>query len=310
MRLPAEPGDYGPTGRSPWLDVDWRSHQRWLEIGGRRVNVIELGSGPPVVFVHGLSGSWQNWLEQLPVFARDHRVVAVDLPGFGASEMPDWQISISGYGRWLDALYDALRIDVAAVVGNSMGGFISAELAIAYPARVERLVLVSAAGLTVEHQRHDRTLTVLRTLDRRLAAYAGWLGTRSDTLARRPRARRMIFGLVAHRPDLLPAPLVAEQIRGSGKPGFVPALDALTSYPIRDRLPEIACPTLIVWGTKDWLVPVSDADEFARLIPNARKVVWPETGHMAMLERPAAFNRLLAAFLAEEPGERVGERAA
>jgi pimeloyl-ACP methyl ester carboxylesterase len=310
MRLPAEPGDYGPTGRSPWLDVDWRSHQRWLEIGGRRVNVIELGSGPPVVFVHGLSGSWQNWLEQLPVFARDHRVVAVDLPGFGASEMPDWQISISGYGRWLDALYDALGIDVAAVVGNSMGGFISAELAIAYPARVERLVLVSAAGLTVEHQRHDRTLAVLRTLDRRLAAYAGWLGTRSDTLARRPRARRMIFGLVAHRPDLLPGPLVAEQIRGSGKAGFVPALDALTSYPIRDRLPEIACPTLIVWGTKDWLVPVGDADEFARLIPNARKVVWPETGHMAMLERPAAFNRLLAAFLAEEPGERVGERAA
>jgi pimeloyl-ACP methyl ester carboxylesterase len=310
MRLPAEPGDYGPTGRSPWLDVDWRSHQRWLEIGGRRVNVIELGSGPPVVFVHGLSGSWQNWLEQLPLFARDHRVVAFDLPGFGASEMPDWQISISGYGRWLDALYDALGIDVAALVGNSMGGFISAELAIAYPARVERLVLVSAAGLTVEHQRHDRTLAVLRTLDRRLAAYAGWLGTRSDTLARRPRARRMIFGLVAHRPDLLPGPLVAEQIRGSGKRGFVPALDALTSYPIRDRLPEIACPTLIVWGTKDWLVPVRDADEFARLIPNARKVVWPKTGHMAMLERPAAFNRLLAAFLAEEPGERVGERAA
>jgi pimeloyl-ACP methyl ester carboxylesterase len=224
--------------------------------------------------------------------------------------MPDWQISISGYGRWMDALYDALGIDVAAMVGNSMGGFISAELAIAYPARVERLVLVSAAGLTVEHQRHDRTLTVLRTLDRRLAAYAGWLGTRSDTLARRRRARRMIFGLVAHRPDLLPGPLVAEQIRGSGKPGFVPALDALTSYPIRDRLPEIACPTLIVWGTKDWLVPVRDADEFARLIPNARRVVWPKTGHMAMLERPAAFNRLLAAFLAEEPGERVGERAA
>jgi pimeloyl-ACP methyl ester carboxylesterase len=309
MRLPAEPGDYGPTGRSPWLDVDWRSHQRWLEISGRRVNLIELGSGPPIVFVHGLSGSWQNWLEQLPVLARDHRVVAFDLPGFGASEMPAEQVSISGYARWLDALYDALGIDSSAVVGNSMGGFIGAELAIAFPARVERLVLVSAAGLTVEHQRHDRTLAVLRTLDRRLAAYAGWLGTRSETLARRPRARRMIFGLVAHRPDLLPGPLVAEQIRGSGKPGFVPALDALTNYPIRDRLPEIACPTLIVWGTKDWLVPVRDADEFARLIPNARKVVWAQTGHMAMLERPSAFNALLAAFLAEEPGERVGEAA-
>jgi pimeloyl-ACP methyl ester carboxylesterase len=309
MRLPAEPGDYGPTGRSPWLDVDWRSHQRWLEIGGRRVNVIELGSGPPVVFVHGLSGSWQNWLEQLPVFARDHRVVAFDLPGFGASEMPSETISISGYARFVDALLDMLGISSAAVVGNSMGGFIGAELAIAFPPRVERLVLVSAAGLTVEHQRDERALAVLRTFDRRLAAYAGWLGTRSDALTRRPRARRMIFGLVAYRPELLPAPLVAEQMRGSGKPGFVPALDALTSYPIRDRLPQIACPTLIVWGTEDKLVPVSDADEFARLIPNSRKVVWPQTGHLAMLERPAAFNRLLAAFLAEEPGERVGEAA-
>jgi pimeloyl-ACP methyl ester carboxylesterase len=309
MRLPAEPGDYGPTGRSPWLDVDWRSHQRWVVVGGRRVNVVELGSGPPLVFVHGLSGSWQNWLEQLPVFACDHRVVAFDLPGFGASEMPAEPISIAGYGRWLDGLCSVLGIDAAVVVGNSMGGFIGAELAIAFPARVERLVLVSAAGLTVEHQRDERALAVLRTFDKRLAAYAAWFGTRSDALARRPRARRMLLGLVAHRPELLPPPLVAEQIRGSGKPGFVPALDALTSYPIRDRLPEIACPTLIVWGTDDKLVPVRDADEFARLIPNSRKVVWPQTGHMAMLERPAAFNRLLAAFLAEEPGERVGEAA-
>jgi pimeloyl-ACP methyl ester carboxylesterase len=309
MRLPAGPGDYGPTGRSPWLDVDWREHQRWLRVDGRMVNVIDLGSGPPIVFVHGLSGSWQNWLEQLPVFARDHRVVTFDLPGFGASEMPAQAISIASYARFVDALYDVLGIDSAAVVGNSMGGFIGAELAIGFPARVERLVLVSAAGLTVEHQRDERALAVLRTVDKRLAAYAGWLGTRSDALTRRPRARRMIFGIVAHRPELLPAPLIAEQIRGSGKPGFVPALDALTSYPIRDRLPEIACPTLIVWGTGDRLVPVRDADEFARLIPNARKVVWPQTGHVAMLERPAAFNGLLAAFLAEEPGERVGEAA-
>ena len=309
MRLAVEPGDYGPAGRSPWLDVDWRSHQRWIEIGGRSVNVIDLGSGPPILFIHGLSGSWQNWLEQLPVFARDHRVVTFDLPGFGASEMPAEPISISGYGRLVDALCSALEIESAAVVGNSMGGFIGAELAIAFPARVERLVLVSAAGLTVEHQRDERALAVLRTLDKRLAAYAAWLGTRSDALSRRPRARRLIFGLVAHRPDLLPAPLVAEQIRGSGKPGFVPALDALTSYPIRDRLPEIACPTLIVWGAEDHLVPVGDADEFARLIPNSRKVVWSQTGHVAMLERPAAFNRLLAAFLAEEPGQRVGEAA-
>ena len=87
-RRPVDLDAYGPQGRSPWLDVDWRAHQRWVEVGGRAVNVIDLGSGPPVVFVHGLAGSWQNWLEQLPVLAEDHRVIALDLPGFGQSPMP------------------------------------------------------------------------------------------------------------------------------------------------------------------------------------------------------------------------------
>jgi pimeloyl-ACP methyl ester carboxylesterase len=309
-RLPDAPGRYGPAGRSPWMDVDWREHQRWVTVGERRVDVVDLGSGPPVVFIHGLAGSWQNWLEQLPVFARDHRVITFDLPGFGSSEMPAEDISIPGYGRWVDALLDELGVGSAAVVGNSMGGFIGAELAIQFPARVERLVLVSAAGLTIEHQRKERVLAMLRTFDKRLAAYTGWVGSRSDTFARRPRPRQLLFGIVARHPELLPAPLVAEQVRGSGKPGFVPALDALTNYPIRDRLGEIACPTLIVWGAQDKLVPVRDADDFERLIPNARKVVWEETGHVAMLERPEAFNRLLAAFLDEEPGERVDADAA
>jgi pimeloyl-ACP methyl ester carboxylesterase len=305
-RLPDEPGDYGPSGRSPWLDVDWQAHQRWVTIHGRRANVIELGSGPPVVFIHGLSGSWQNWLEQLPVFAREHRVIAFDLPGFGSSEMPEEKISIAGYGRFVDALFTALGVDAAAVIGNSMGGFIGAELAIQFPARVERLVLISAAGLTIENQIPGAILLALRTVNTQLAGYTGWLASRSEALTRRPRSRDLIFKIVAQNPGKLPGPLVAEQIRGSGKPGFVPALDALTKYPIRDRLGQIACPTLIVWGTNDKLVPARDADEFERLIPNSRKVVWSDTGHVAMLERPAAFNRLLAAFLAERPGERVG----
>ena len=59
-------GAYGPEGRPDWLDVDWREHQRWVQIDGRRVNVIEIGEGPPVLFVHGHSGCWQNWLENLP----------------------------------------------------------------------------------------------------------------------------------------------------------------------------------------------------------------------------------------------------
>jgi pimeloyl-ACP methyl ester carboxylesterase len=263
------------------------------------MNVIELGQGPPLVFVHGLAGSWQNWLEQLPAFAESHRVIAMDLPGFGHSPMPAQRITIPGYGRTLDALCQAVAIEGATFVGNSMGGFISAELAISHPQRVERLVLVSAAGLTIESQRSEPGLAALRRLENVLAFYTGWIATHSDAVTRRSRLRRAVLGMVARHPDQLPGPLAAEQIRGSGKPGFIDALDALTSYPIRARLSEIRCPTLIVWGTDDRLVPVRDAHDFEALVPNARKVIFADTGHVPMLERPARFNAELERFLAE-----------
>jgi pimeloyl-ACP methyl ester carboxylesterase len=263
------------------------------------VNVIDMGEGDAIVFIHGLSGAWVNWLENLPHFACDHRVIAMDLPGFGHSPMPAERISISGYGRIVDELLDALGIDRAVVVGNSMGGFIGAEVAIAFGTRVDRLVLVSAAGISIEHQRNERVLRYLERLDDVLILSGGWMATRSAGLAKRKRARRQIMRLVAHRAQDLPAPLIAEQVMGSGKPGFVPALDALTDYPIRDRLSEIRCPVLVVWGEEDRLVPVRDAYIFGELIPSSRVVVWPETGHVAMLERPAAFNALVDEFLAE-----------
>jgi pimeloyl-ACP methyl ester carboxylesterase len=310
--LPTDPGPYGPTARSAWMDVDWRAHRRFVELDGRRLNVVEIGEGdPPIVFVHGLAGSWQNWLENMPHFAAaGHRVIAFDLPGFGSSEMPGEHISIPGYGRLVGALLDRLGVGPAVLVGNSMGGFIAAEVALQFPARVERLVLVSAAGLTIEYQRDERILGLLRFGRRWLMAWGGFIGARSEAVARRPRARELLMRLVVAHPDRLPAPLVAEQTRGAGNAGFVDALDALTDYPIRARLGEIACPTLIVWGAEDRLVPVRDADEFERLIPGARKVVWPDTGHVAMLERPQAFNRLLEAFVNEEPDAAAEARAA
>jgi pimeloyl-ACP methyl ester carboxylesterase len=291
---------YGPVGRSPWLDVEWSQHQHWTIINDSPVNFVELGEGPPLLFVHGLGGSWPNWLEQLPVFARSHRVIAVDLPGFGHSPMPRETISISGYARTLDVLLDSLGIDAAAVVGNSMGGFVAAELAINFPRRVERLALVSAAGIsTYDNRAGTRALPGLRRAERVVAAYAGWIAAHSDAVARRPGLRNATLGLIASHPGRLPAALAAEQIRGAGKPGFVQALAANLDYDFRDRLAEIACPTLIVWGDNDRVITARDADRFAELIPGSRKVVFEDTGHVPMLERPGAFNALLDEFLNE-----------
>ncbi|HWF74065.1 MAG TPA: alpha/beta fold hydrolase [Solirubrobacteraceae bacterium] len=280
-----------------WRDVDWRAHQRREKIEGRWLNLVDIGSGPAVLLVHGLTGCWQNWLENIPSLVGDYRVIAVDLPGFGESEMPARPISISGYARTLDALCDALELDTVRVVGNSLGGFVAAELAIRSPARVEALCLVAAAGLSVERARADRTRGVRHRIENLLFFYIAWLATKFPRLALRPRVRRWMLGLVVAHPEALPGPLIAEQVRGIAKPGFDAALEALTRYPIRDRLGEIACPTLIVWGDEDRLVPPSDAAEFEWLIAGSRKLTYEDTGHAPMLERPERFNRDLRAFL-------------
>jgi pimeloyl-ACP methyl ester carboxylesterase len=292
---------YGPTGRSPWLDVDWREHQRWVRVQGRWMNVIDLGPEDPegtIVWIHGLSGCWQNWLENLPVFARTHRCIAMDLPGFGESEMPHEDITITGYASAVDALLRELGVQRAAVVGNSMGGFIGAEIAIQFSTWVDRLVLVSAAGLSTGDLRSARLVPVARATKNAAAVWATWFATRSEALVRRPRSRRAMLRVVTAHGDRLPGPLVSEQLRGMGKPGFVDAFAAIVDYPLRDRLEQIEAPALVVWGEDDPLVPVRDAWEFGELIPNARVVVYEDTGHVAMFERPDAFNVLVAEFLA------------
>jgi pimeloyl-ACP methyl ester carboxylesterase len=292
---------YGTPGRSAWLDIDWPAHQRWVEVNGTPANVVELGTGPPLLFVHGLSGCWQNWLENIPHCARAHRVIAVDLPGFGASPMPWEEISIPGYARFLEGVCDALSIDAAAVVGNSMGGYVAAELAIASPQRVERLMLVSAAGITAEHLHRDSIIAGARVV----AAIATRAAAQHEWYARRPGLRRVALSFVVRHPERLSVPLAHELMSGSGKPGFLPAMEAILAHRISERLPQIACPTFVVWGENDRVIPARDARRFARLIPDVRVEILPDTGHVAMLERPARFNALLEAFLAEAPGERV-----
>jgi pimeloyl-ACP methyl ester carboxylesterase len=295
----APPSDaYGPQGRSEWLDVDWSEHLHWAQVCGSPVNYVDIGEGPPLVFIHGLSGCWQNWLENIPHFARFRRVIAPDLPGFGESPMPAEEISINFYAKVVDELLDQLGIEKAAVVGNSMGGFVGAEMAIELATRVSELVLVSAAGLTTQEMHRDTGMALLRRIENILAFGSGWFASRSELVTTRPRLRKLLMAFVAAHPDQLPAPLTAEQVRGSGKPGFMDALEALGTYPLEDRLEKIECPTLVVWGDKDRLVPVRDADRFVETIgPNARKLVYKDTGHVAMLERPARFNADVETFL-------------
>jgi pimeloyl-ACP methyl ester carboxylesterase len=300
---------YGATAAPDWRQTDWARELKRIEVDGIPINYVDVGSGDeePVVLVHGLGGQWQNWLENIPRLAQERRVLALDLPGFGLTPEPsDGEISIPGYGRWVDAFCDQLGLGEVDMVGNSMGGFVVAEVAIQFPQRVSRLVLVSAAGITSADAFHAPILTFGRVA----SALATNTAARHRQTASRPLGRHVALALVARHPRLLKADLAYEGFfKGTGKSGFDDALRACLNYDFRDRLGDVKVPTLIVWGEKDSIIPVRDADEFERLIDDSRKVVMKDTGHIPMAERPEAFNDVLVDFLAETGSAQKKEPA-
>jgi pimeloyl-ACP methyl ester carboxylesterase len=291
---------YADGDDAAWMDVDWQALQKPLELLGRRVNVLDSGgAGPPLLFLHGWSSNWQIFLLNIAAFMETHRCLAIDLPGFGASEMPAEPISIRGYAKTVDAMCDALGVECVSVVGNSMGGFIGAELALSFDTRVERLVLVAAAGLSTEHLARSPALVLARVV----TAAVPYTHRFEAAVVRRPRLRRAGMQWVVRYPEKLSVPLAQELVLSFGRQGFVPALKALLEYSYRDRLAAIEIPVLIVWGRNDLLVPVGDAARYQRLIgDNARVEIFDDTGHAPMLERPTQFNELLRGFLGAESG--------
>src|SRR4051794_25368989 len=288
--------DYGRTAEPSWRGVDWRSHLHQIEIGGRKITYVDIGEGdkPPAVLIHGLGGCWQNWLENIPRLAQDRRCIALDLPGFSGSEMPHKKITIAGYGETVVELCRALDLaQPVDVIGNSMGGFIAAEIGISHPDFVRQIVLCSAAGISITNLKRRPALTAARAT----AAVAEYVIARRGSLVRRPGIRHLMLGYVFRHPTRLAPDLAYQFMHGAGSPGFIHALDALTDYDFRDRLDDVKVPVLLVWGREDNLVPVKDADEFERLIPDVRKVILEDTGHCAMVERPETFNDLVVEFL-------------
>lgn len=313
--LPARPAharhagdDYGVSDTPDWRETDWPSVQHRTSIAGSEVNYVDIGedrSQHPIVFVHGLGGQWQNFLENIPRFAQGRRVVAPDLPGFGASEMPKEKITIGFYARVVAELVDRLELGPCVVVGNSMGGYVSAELAIERPELVERLVLVAAAGVSQMDVAKQPVIAAAKAI----ALATTFDAARLRATARRPRLRHAALAFVARHPAGLKSDLAFEGfMSGTGRPGFEPALRANLEYDFRDRLPEIGCPTLVVWGEKDLIIPVRDADKFVELIEGSRKIVMEDTGHVTMAERPVTFNDHLEEFLTYKVSEGELER--
>ena len=282
------PDDYGSSDPE-WLSIDWRPHLHRIALPGATVNYAEIGEGPAIVFVHGLSGSWQNWLENLPYFGRRFRAIALDLPGFGASPMPEWEIDVPAYGRLIHDFCEKLDLGSDVIlVGNSLGGLVVLDALTSTPGAFGPLVLVSSAGLINTWSPEERGAAIAatwRTFGPSVATEAKWVVSR-------PRARRFFWRRFVRYPERLRPELLWEQMTaGLRGAAFTDALRAVIRFDIRDRLAEIEAPTLIVWGSDDRIIPVRAGYSLHRRIPGSRLEIFERTGHVLQLERPARFNR-------------------
>jgi pimeloyl-ACP methyl ester carboxylesterase len=257
------------------------------------------GEGPPLVLLHACPGDHRDYAAVHEALARSHAIYAIDWPGFGASPPPAVPTRASAmlYARVLATFVDALDLHGLRLVGNSVGGYAAASLAIDQPDRVERLVLVNSNGFT-RHTPLTRAVCRLlgnETATRRLSGLLArcYLRRSNDTV------RAMRRRAAAPRPER--AAVQAALWRSFTEP----------DNDLRARAAAITAPTLVVWGRRDPLLPLRrDGRHCRRALPGARFTVVP-TGHAAFAEDPAGFLALVEPFLLDAsaaPPVRAVER--
>jgi pimeloyl-ACP methyl ester carboxylesterase len=268
-----------------------------VSVGGLRLRCWDEGAGPAVVLVHGIGASLEYWRYTVPALADRHRVITLDLPGCGFSERGSELPTLEQAADLLAELLDALAIERASFVGNSLGGLIALETALRRPERVDRLILSNSAGLGREVSLFWRLAALpvlgdgLIELNRRSALLGGpnlfFDPAGEPEIVQRCRAW-------AGRPDLT-GTIVGVARQGLDLTGQRPEITRL------HRLPELRAPTLIVWGARDWVIPPRHGEQAHRLIPDSRLVVLANCGHCPQLEQPGDFNRIAREFLATPP---------
>ena len=273
--------------------------ERRIYVEGLPVSYLAAGAGPPLILLHGVGDNAFDWSWVMPALARTHRVYAPDLPGSGGSARPKGHdYSPASFERFLAAFLDALEVEHAAVVGNSLGGLVGLRLALADPDRVTALVLIAGAGLGRKVSPALRSLAV-----RGYGGLAVAWGKRPPGAAQRAMARAaLLFG----GPQRIPVKWLKEQYRLARLPGFLKGQLATVRAQVGlrgqreillDRLPSLRVPTLVVWGERDRVLPPDQAREAISRIPDGSLEIIPGCGHLPQVERPDQVAQILVRFL-------------
>ena len=255
-----------------------------LSVNSIELHYLEAGAGQPVLLLHGLGSCGDDWLFQTPILAERWRVIAPDLRGHGQSGKPRGPITMAQLATDIAGLMDGLGLAPAHIVGLSLGGLVGQQLAIDFPQKVNRLVLVNTfAHLWPTSLRETYTL-----LRRAIVSALLPLNLTARVVAA----------------DLFPRPAQSEirqaaldRIGTNDLTAYRSLMRAIRRFDTRRSLHRIHAPTLIITGDRDRIVPRGCQLQLVRGIPNVRWQIVRDSGHATPIDQPEEFNRLVLEFL-------------
>jgi pimeloyl-ACP methyl ester carboxylesterase len=280
--------------------------KRKLEVGGVDTHVVDAGAGPPVLLLHGFADTCDGWRRVVPRLLARHRVIAIDVPPFGRSQMPslrDGQTLIDFYGEYFPLLLEELHVERTAIVGHSLGGAIALSIALENPQRVERLCLLAPAGLGNRAPWWWQALAgrpvnwmALLKLPNPIAGQAIRTAMRGFLDERLMYDSRGMEHAIDSFVNLYGGRRELERLLSAGRhliPGYTGEL--------LQRSRRLACPVTVLWGRHDRLAPVEHAASFSAAVPQSRVSLLERCGHYPQVELPRQVNEILD----EALGDRV-----
>ncbi len=262
-----------------------------IEVAGLQTNYHDIGTGDPVLFIHGSGpgvSAWANWRLNMPVLGQKFRCIAPDMVGFGYTAAPEgYEYSMENWVAHLRGLVEALELGPVSIVGNSFGGALALAYAIRYPEDVNRLVLMGAVGLKFD-------------LTDGLDAVWGYENSVENM--------KRLLGIFAFDQGLVSDDLAELRYRASARPGVMEAYSAMFPAPRQQWVDAMAsdeadvaaitAPTLVVHGREDKVIPPQNAHRLFALMPDSELHLFRNCGHWTQIEKRDRFNALLSDFLA------------
>ncbi|MEW6246576.1 MAG: alpha/beta fold hydrolase [Nitrospirota bacterium] len=280
-----------------WFDAIERMPIHTVLVDGHRIAYLDKGEGQPVILIHGFGGSMWQWEYQQHALSAEHRLITLDVLGSGFSDKPALEYRPDQLVEFFRGFMDALNLPRASLVGNSMGAGLAIGMALTYPDRVDRLVLIG--GLPDRVVEKLASPLIRRAIETRAPV---WLASLGNWLLGRSLTETVLLEIV-HDPSLLTPAVIDRSIRNRRRPGLIgPLLTLARNLPLWEegfakRLGEIRHPTLVLWGSQDRVFPPQVGHDLHRTIPGSTFAVIPNAAHIPQWEQPQAVNPVLIKFL-------------